>query len=419
MKGGKRMKKASIFLLVLAIFISSLVSCSSETVKDDNKDPSEVAYIVLSNKSVIFENVGGKKTITYTVGPNTAEDKSVTWYSSNESIATCEDGVISAIGYGVCVIKAISKNGVSASCIVTVENPNPQISITSSELLFSEPKQSAEIRAKDIFGVDITDEVSWISSNTHVATCFNGKVEITGYGICTVSAFAKNGASASCTVIVENPNTPTLKLSKTAIKFDNPGDEADLTAICSNPDSTVTWSSSNPNVAVYEDGKIKALSNGECVLIAVSSEGLTAAASVTVGKRTVATAPSDIMTFEIQNLPCIVKYVDKQTGQVASSVMVTSYEVIFDRGNTSVFVSLVLNCVKIYDRNGPEAKTVIALTTELYSTDVKKPLLTGTYHATGMKVGDHFTVTLNQFGVAQKTNTIREIYMTLCEFTEQ
>lgn len=64
--------------------------------------------------------VGDTGKLTATVGPEFLEDKTVTWTSSDESIATVdENGIIKALAAGKTTITA-TFNGVSAECLLTV-----------------------------------------------------------------------------------------------------------------------------------------------------------------------------------------------------------------------------------------------------------------------------------------------------------
>ena len=67
-------------------------------------------------------NIGKSFTITATVKPDNAWNRTVTWSSSDPSIATVdENGTVTAIAEGEAIITAESADGVTAECKVTVE----------------------------------------------------------------------------------------------------------------------------------------------------------------------------------------------------------------------------------------------------------------------------------------------------------
>ena len=64
---------------------------------------------------------GEQFTLTATVLPENATDKTVVWSSFNPSVATVEDGTVTALAVGEAVITATSKTGKgTASCAVSV-----------------------------------------------------------------------------------------------------------------------------------------------------------------------------------------------------------------------------------------------------------------------------------------------------------
>ena len=64
--------------------------------------------------------VGETKTIVATVNPSDADDKTLTWTSSNEEVASVKDGVVSANKEGTAEITSTASNGVKTSIVVTV-----------------------------------------------------------------------------------------------------------------------------------------------------------------------------------------------------------------------------------------------------------------------------------------------------------
>ena len=71
--------------------------------------------------------VGEKYQLEAQLSPDNATDKSVTWTSTNDAVAVVdENGLVTAVGSGSCMIKATANDGSgkSASCLVTVEKNN-------------------------------------------------------------------------------------------------------------------------------------------------------------------------------------------------------------------------------------------------------------------------------------------------------
>ena len=75
--------------------------------------------------------VGDTKTLTATVLPSNASDKSVTWESDDESVATVSDaGVVTAVAAGTATITVTTTDGSkTATCEITV-NPAPAVAAT-------------------------------------------------------------------------------------------------------------------------------------------------------------------------------------------------------------------------------------------------------------------------------------------------
>ena len=93
-----------------------------------------VRELILSETNIELDK-GEMFTLTATVMPEDAADKSISWSSSNNSIATVdENGTITAINTGEAIITVTASNGVSASCTVNVTQPVEGIVLSFSEL---------------------------------------------------------------------------------------------------------------------------------------------------------------------------------------------------------------------------------------------------------------------------------------------
>jgi len=85
-------------------------------------DPIHVTSVSL-NQDILNTYVGNTSNLTATVLPNNATDKSVSWHSNNTSVATVENGVVTALGTGFATITVTTNDGeFTDSCDVTVED---------------------------------------------------------------------------------------------------------------------------------------------------------------------------------------------------------------------------------------------------------------------------------------------------------
>jgi len=107
------MKKFLATLMTLVCVIGcmfALASCGDEQ-----------AESVALNKTELTLEVGENETLTATVSPETAVDKTVTWESSAPEIASVDGGKVTAKAAGTATITAKTSNDKSATCTVTVK----------------------------------------------------------------------------------------------------------------------------------------------------------------------------------------------------------------------------------------------------------------------------------------------------------
>lgn len=126
------MKIKNLFLLAALGLMASatLTSCEDILGEWSRPTPAVVTPSAIAVTSITLDadatiNVGETKTLTATVAPDNATDKTVSWSTSDDAVATVTDGVVTAVAAGTAVITATANDGsgVKAQCTVTVKIP--------------------------------------------------------------------------------------------------------------------------------------------------------------------------------------------------------------------------------------------------------------------------------------------------------
>ena len=246
-----------------------------------------VSGVRLNKTSLSFTGTGSSQTLTATVSPSNATNKTITWSSSNTSVATVSNGVVKAVGFGTATITAKSNNGKTASCSVTVNPIQPTgIKATPETSTLYGLNSTVKLSANVMPSNATNKAVTWSSRNTSVATVSSdGTVKAVGYGTTVITAKTVNGLTSNCTVTVNPIAVTGVSLNKTSLSFTGTGSSQTLTATVSPSNATnktLTWSSSNTSVATVSNGVVKAVGFGTATITAKSNNGKTASCSVTV-----------------------------------------------------------------------------------------------------------------------------------------
>ena len=196
-----------------AIEIDMLLAFKLEDVKElagQKSEPIMPESVELDYQSAEIY-VDETKQLAATVLPLNARDRSVTWISCDTSVATVSpSGLVSALDTGQATITATTVNGLSASCLITV-NPIAPSSITLdiTELRL-DPSESQQLTETVLPASAQDKSVTWTSGNTSVATVSaSGLVTAIAPGKdnATITAQTVNGLTATCAVTV-----PTIEM---------------------------------------------------------------------------------------------------------------------------------------------------------------------------------------------------------------
>lgn len=233
--------------------------------------------------------VGDSFILTATVLPEDARDKTVTWSSDKESVATVKDGVVTAVSPGTAIIKVTAGAGAfSATCSVTVEERIIEI----TEISYPEDNQTINLKMGESYTIkvkvapDNANEILKVSPAINCpVTWKRAKVQGTPYWNVTVTAIYKEGRgslaidsknySTQCFVSVTKvPVTGiSLDVSETSMRV---GQTLTLTSRVSPSDASikdVIWESSDKTVAyVSQSGIVTAKSGGKVTITAKSKD---------------------------------------------------------------------------------------------------------------------------------------------------
>ncbi len=232
-------------------------------------------------------------TLIATIEPDNVTVKTVSWSSSNNSIATVDqNGKVTAKALGNAVITATTTDGtnLSATCQVTVG----AITVKSVTLDQHEAQvvlgNTLQLTATVLPADAANKNLAWQSSNTSIATVDqNGLVTSKALGQVIITAHTTDGSNLkdSCVVTVLPVLVTSIVLDKSEMEvYVEMTDTIHATVMPTEATiQSLVWASSNENVATVDaDGIVTAVNVGNAIITAMATDGsgVTATCSVTV-----------------------------------------------------------------------------------------------------------------------------------------
>ncbi len=303
-------KYASVLLVTIAAF--ALCSCSEEELS--GFDIPEGYYL---DAETIELNVGDFTmevdetfTLTAEVYPTEVYYSDVVWSSSDTSVATISDGVVTAVGLGTTVITATSvqTESVTAEITITVaEEVIPLESISIYRLSTGEEIESVTVAIYDSVGLGIiyhpanatNTGVMWVMDKAEYASVgretgvVTGKVFSSGECKVIASSTYDRDITAACTISVEYVDIESIILSYTTTVVDPDTEEVselilydaatigvtqtvaiDVELVPYNATVVSTsWLSDNPLIATVDDeGNVTGQAMGTTTITATSTD---------------------------------------------------------------------------------------------------------------------------------------------------
>jgi len=163
---------------------------------------------------------GEETTLKATISPNYAENKNVTWESSDKQVATVKDGKVTAIKPGTAEIKVITEDGgKEAICKITVTSP------PIKSIKFEETEKTVYIGSETTLSTinepinSVLENAIWTSSDETVATVENGIVKALSLGE-TIITVSNKDKTITASINIKVINKPKEKINISVEKYD-------------------------------------------------------------------------------------------------------------------------------------------------------------------------------------------------------
>lgn len=323
------------------------------TDNSSQRDVINVESISLNKDNLTLEE-GATEQLKATITPSDATYRTVTWTSSNDSVASVDNsGNVTAKSIGTAVITATTKDGKSAECVVTVKQKEIAIQYIYLDHGSLSMMKGRSVQITAYIGPDNTTfskTVKWSSNNESVATVdSDGNVTAIAAGKATITAETVNGKTATCSVSVyENPITG-ITLSNSSITLKEGSSYIIGTSISpsdTTDDKTLTWTSSNPAIATVDsDGNVTAKKAGTTIITATSVNGVTAQCQVMVTgafTRFLEKETANSITAQYRRMGYSVRIVEPNGGYLRNNEVIftgCTLKYMYMSGSSEIFLS--------------------------------------------------------------------------------
>ncbi len=263
-------------------------------------EPVAVTGVTLDKETLALK-VGESDTLTATVAPDDAADKSVTWTSDAEEVASVENGKVTAkkAGTAKITVTSVEDNTKKAECTVTVTESTGTdnvavTNVTLNKIALALTEGGSETLTATVAPANATNKnVTWVSDKPEVASVENGKVTAkkAGTATITVTSAADSTKKASCVVTVKakTVTVPEVRVSSVTLNVKNLtlGVKETFTLKATVKPSNVknkkvTWKSDKTKIVAVKNGKLTAKKAGKAKITATSQADKTKKKTITV-----------------------------------------------------------------------------------------------------------------------------------------
>ena len=223
------------------------------------------------NKTSGTKYIGETENLTVIYNPsNTTDNKNVTWTSSNNNVASINNGVVTAKGIGNAIITAKVGSLTESYKITVIKHDNPVI-VKANTLTYNGKEQEL-ITVSNIKGniCYSYNPISSCSTNESIPKKINAGEYTVYYFVSGDNNY--NSKSGSIKVNINKKSGSISYLNKSITKTQ--GDQAFTNVLTKTGDGIINYSSSDNKVATIDkNGKVTILSSGNTVIKAIVIDG--------------------------------------------------------------------------------------------------------------------------------------------------
>ena len=232
-----------------------------------------VTDVVMAQEKATLTKEGETLQLTAAVKPSYADNKNLTWKSSDEKIATVDkNGKVTAVANGTVTITATSADGKhTATATITVKIAPEKLTVTADKKTLTKIGDSLQITAK-VEPDNAYKKLIWKSSDEKIAIVdSDGKVTAVGTGTATITATTEDGKlTESVTITVKIPDEPTVnettgygRLKARSVTQTNNSIKLEWTRVSGADGYIIYGNYCNGNGKSYKYNKITTITNGK------------------------------------------------------------------------------------------------------------------------------------------------------------
>lgn len=283
----------------VTVTVTDVVSAKFQvaTISVEPKPTQGATELSISPETLKLFTTSEPVTLSVKCAPEEYDQALLNWTSTNESVVTVANGVVTVVGVGEAVIKAVDTiDGLEDEVAVTVSTPAVDAtisSITLNEVRLTMPIKAGAVQleavCKDAEGnvVENYPDLVWSADKMQMEIGYVTVVEVSQQGVVTpknigttmITVVDKNNGAvkATCSVSVTGVSPTGISLSPTSLVLPVGIEYKDFQAVITPEDcdfKNVVWTSTDASVATVDGkGNVKTLAEGTTTITAATYDG--------------------------------------------------------------------------------------------------------------------------------------------------